>query len=355
MNSRVNLKMETGVNLNTIYERAMDIKSRCRDIPLNSLSDASVSLNGDLGTMNYIAPLDNGIGLLQTAALTPWSFKQLCSGRIGVPYQYMKKCIDSENPEIRGLFETNVNTWMEDYQKGAVLRLYTTPEGVRTVRGVLTPSYTVFDSNDVLKVVLETMNSAKYKEHRFEVKGYELNESGMQLRVVQPDMLDIDGEDIFAGFIIHSGDVGNRKLSVRFFLWKQVCTNGLVVARAMGNMLQKRHRGSCEGEFIDSITEVMDMLPDFIENAKAIIAENKGKELSADKLRHMLDNFAKAVKITDEEKEKIRVLTRDTYGLSRWGFINALTDFAQDERFDVDARTDIEVYAGNLLVSKRAA
>ena len=48
-------------------------------------------------------------------------------------------------------------------------------------------------------------------------------------------MLPIDGEDLFAGITLDSSDVGRSGLYVRFFIYKQVCTNGLIIPKAAVN------------------------------------------------------------------------------------------------------------------------
>lgn len=359
------------ITMNGLYQAAMGIRKRCNDVNIDFLSSASVVHDREYGRLHFQAPLtglknaeliqDGGYvvnGIAISAKLNRWSFKQLCSKNLlGIPYIYMKKCIDSSSPEIQNLFEQNVNTHLSKINKAACIRLYLDEKDQLYVRGIVSPSYSIFDSHSVLETMMDTMDGPQFSRYQFQIMGHHIDETGVQARFVLPDKMDIDGEDLFAGFIVTSGEIGNRNLKVQFFIWKEVCSNGLVVAKGIGNMLMKRHRGICEDSFISSLEDTVKMLPKFSESAKAIVHESRGKALSRDAIRHLLDRFESTVKISKEEREKITDLTFNQYGATRWGYINALTEFAQDERFDIDTRTEIETYAGVLFAtgSKMAA
>lgn len=95
------------------------------------------------------------------------------------------------------------------------------------------------------------------------------------------------------------------------------------------------------------------MFPTFCENAKTLVEEARRKELTADMLTERLKAFGKSVKLTEGEENAITVLTTK-YGMTLWGFVNALTEFVQAERFDLDNRIEIEAYAGDLITPKAA-
>lgn len=348
------LKKEA-VSLTDILAKALEIKGRCKDIRLESLANATVSHTEDFGRLHFIAPFaeDRGttLGLMTQAELSAWAFKQLCSARLKVPYRYMKACIDSETPEIQRLFELNMNTHLAQYNNGVLLRLYCAGAGEPlSIRGVLTPSYTVFDSDRVMDITREMLNDD------YVVRGHHIDEAGMQIRVTTPEPLKISGEDIFPGLIITSGDVGNRQLTVQFLLWKQVCSNGMVLAKLMGMMLKKRHYGAYDNNnFRESFVSTLDMFPSFVRHASELIEANRAKALTDEDLTKRLEAFSKQCKLKNEERDEIVHLTKNVYGMSVWGYLNALTEFAQAERFDIDDRTEIETYAGNILAASKIA
>ena len=365
------LAVKSNVTLNDLMAKALDIESRCKDYVLPGatigrgktkrstgamnpgLTSACVAHNKEYGELRFLAPIGNGNGstvsIAVSAELSQWAFYQLCSIRLGVPHSYMKKCIDSPLPDVQKLFEENVNTLMSHYDSATRIRLYQPEAGAPLrIRGIVSGSYTVFDTDQVLETVHEVLGDG------FNIKGYFINEEGLHLRMATPEPLQIDGEDLYPGFLITSGDVGNRSLEVQFFLWKQVCTNGLVMSRVSGKILHKRHLGIYDPvDFKSSLVSALESFPIFCENAKTLVEEARSKELTSDMLQARLKAFGREVKLQEKEKETITKLTAN-YGMTLWGLVNALTEFAQAERFDLDERTAIEIYAGNMLTKTAA-
>ena len=72
---------------------------------------------------------------------------------------------------------------------------------------------------------------------------------------IENEMLNIDGEDLFAGITLDSSDVGRSGLSVRFFIWKQVCTNGLVISKSAANLFRQKHIGITHEDFATGLKE----------------------------------------------------------------------------------------------------
>lgn len=361
------LDAKSTVTMNDLLVKALDIKDRCKDIILPGshvgrqskkvptgvmnpgLTSATVSLEGKYGTLNFLAPItaneNNALSIGVSAKLTEWSLTQLCSIRLGVPAAYMMKCHNSKIPDIRNLFVENLNTLMSHYGKGTRIRLYKPEDSDDlVVRGIVSDSYTVFDSYDVLDMIYSVLGD------QFSIKGYILNEEGLHLRVTTPEPLRVDGEDLYPGLILSSGDVGNGSLDVQFFIFKQICTNGLVMAKVSGKILHKRHLGSYNSEkFKEMLASALELFPVFCENAETLVNSARGKEMTEDDLVRRLEAFERNnVKLSEEEKEDLTAMTLN-YGMTLWGFINALTEFAQRDRFDLTNRLNIETYAGDLL------
>lgn len=361
------LDSKSTVTMNDLLAQALGIKNRCKDIVLPGshvgrqskkratgvinpgLTSATASLEGEYGTLNFLAPIttdeNNTLSIGVSAKLTEWSLTQLCSIRLGVPASYMMKCHNSRIPDIQNLFTENLNTLMSHYGKGTRIRLYK-PEDSEdlVIRGIVSDSYTVFDSYDVLEMIYSILGD------QFSIKGYILNEEGLHLRVTTTEPLHVDGEDLYPGLILSSGDVGNSSLDVQFFIFKQVCTNGLVMAKISGKILHKRHLGSYNSEkFKEVLASALELFPVFCENAETLVKSARMKDMTEDDLVKRLEAFERNnVKLSEDEKEDITAMTFN-YGMTLWGFINALTEFAQRDRFDLNNRLNIETYAGNLL------
>ena len=372
------LYQRSAVRMDDLIAQALDIQGCCKDIILPGaftgrrgnkketgalnpgLTSASISLEGDYGTLNFLAPMGgNGemtLSVPVSARLTQWSFYQLCSVRLGVPHAFMAKCLEAEIPEIREVYPNTVDTFMRHYDAATRIRLYQ-PEvgGPIRIRGIVSASYAVFDSDQVLATVKDAMSDD------FNVVGYHINEEGAHIRLTSPEPLNVDGEDLYPGLLITSGDVGNGSLQVKFFLYKQVCKNGLVMEKMTGKVLHKRHLGLYGADdFRESLEDALASFPTFCANAAELIEKARRKELDPTDLKKELDSFKASVKLTEKEEAQIVRLAGDRYAgnggvITVWGFVNALTEFAQEARFDLDTRMDIETYAADLLHTAVAA
>lgn len=100
--------------------------------------------------------------------------------------------------------------------------------------------YSVLDTPDIIDVIDESTKGLDLK-----VKGYYMSEERFHARLVQQHMMKINGEDLYAGIQIDSSDVGRSPLNVMFFIYKQVCTNGLAVAKGRGSLFTQRHISIC--------------------------------------------------------------------------------------------------------------
>ena len=368
------LYQTSAVRMEDLILKALDIQGRCKDVVLSAghkgrgknkaptgvvnpgLTAAKVTLGGELGTLNFLSPVggegDMTISLPISAELTDWSLYQLCSVRLGVPHAFMRKCIEDKNPDIQEIFPLTVNRFMSHYDSETRIRLYKPEDGgPLQVRGIVSGSYAVFDSDAVLNTVQDVLGND------YNIVGHCIDESGLHLRLTAPEPLDVSGEDLYPGLLITSGDVGNRSLEVQFFLWKQVCTNGLVMSKMTGKVLHKRHLGVYDSnDFHDALVGALESFQIFCANAQTLVEEARRKELDANTLKERLDAFKVNVKLTEKEATQILELTGHRYAskggvITLWSFVNALTEFAQNERFSLDARTEVEAYAGNLLMT----
>ena len=370
------LYQKSEIRMADLMAAALDIQGRCKDIILPAgytgrgnkkvptgavnpgLTSATVALEGDFGTITFLAPIGVGdrekttLSVPVSARLTDWSLYQLCSIRLGIPHAFMRKCLGDQHPDIRELFPETVNRFMSHYDIGTRIRLYQPEDGgPLEVRGIVTESYAVFDSDRVVETVMDVVGDS------FNVVGHNIDESGVHLRLTTPDPLEVNGEDLYPGLLITSGDVGNRSLEVRFFLWKQVCTNGLVMSRLTGKVLHKRHLGIYNSDdFQSALVEALGNFSTFCENAKEIVEKARSKELDADAMNELLNSFKANVKLDEAEEKELLEMTAGKYSgeggvITLWGFINAITEFAQADRFDLDSRTEVETYAADLLMA----
>lgn len=317
---------------NTIFKRSEDIQKHCEDFVVEKANTHNVMLSDTAG-LTYI-PTD-GSDEIRQSQLSKFSFNQLCN-KIGVPSNYIEKCVRSGRISLA---QANVNSWLEDYNKDILIREH---RGV--IRGILSSKYSVCDTPEILDVLNDTLNP------NYKVKGYFLSPERFHLRLVG-NPLDINGEDLFAGISVDSSDVGRSPLVCNFFVYKQVCTNGLVVSKGSGTLFRQRHIGIDTDEFRNGLSSSLSLIPDIIASVTDSI-KNKMKlnvvgrfsEIDA-----LIARLKADVSLSHESSEKVINLMRDKYSNSMWGMINSITEVAQD--FSLERRIELERYAGNLLIA----
>lgn len=269
-----------------------------------------------------------------TYSMSEHAFSQLCA-KIGVPVSYMKKCLSNE--AVGNLAQINLNTWLGNYDRNLLLRL-----NDNKIRGVLSTKYSICDSEKVLEAVSNVLDTRDYK-----LNGYVLNDERLHVRLIG-DRMNVPGEDLFAGLQIDSSDVGRNNLKVQFFIYKQVCTNGLVVPKLGGTIFQQKHIGITSSQFEKSLVSSLDVLPELVARATSVITNTKDTKVTGKDFEHMLELVKRDIALSDDSLNKV-VDLYSKYQANRWGVVNALTEVAQD--FTLERRLEIEEYASKLLIA----
>lgn len=307
--------MEEIITLDTnwtkLVEQAREIQNDCDDIVIaaNKLRmNSELELNG----MKMSAFASSG----------------LC-GKLKIPTVYFNRCA-SEFPELAA---ENINKWLSNDPRDLMLRTY--KDGIR---GCLSASYSKFDAPEILAAMDETLHIENYK-----VKGSFVNEERLHVRIIEKEMLPIEGEDLFAGFTLDSSDVGRSGLYVRFFIYKQVCTNGLVLPKSSGELFRQKHIGISSEEFKKGLTEGFESFNEIKNDVIEMIKRNKQIPTGEDIEELIKDR----TKLTDDIVDEILMLADTSYDRSRWGIINGITEVAQ--KFTLERRLQLEQIAGEML------
>ena len=261
--------------------------------------------------------------------MSAYATSGLC-GKLKIPVVYFNRCAQ-ENPHLAA---QNVNCWLENDSREFMLREYKD-----SIRGCLSASYSKFDAPEILAAMDNSLDMSKYK-----IKGSFINEERLHVRIIEKDMLPIDGEDLFAGFTLDSSDIGRSGLYVRFFIYKQVCTNGLVLPKKSGELFRQKHIGITSEEFGKGLIEGFQSFNDIKTNVVEAIKQNKDTNIDIDKIVEEVKN---RTKLTDEVVDEIMMLADTSYDRSRWGVINGITEVAQ--KFTLERRLQLEQIAGEML------
>ena len=305
----------------TLVDKADDIQSRCTDIDGVLMSELRLNDNLHL----YLSDNNEDIGI------TPYAFSQLCT-KLGVPTQYMKKCIEVG---FSPLVIDNINSWLDYFgHKKLLIRKYG-----EVSRGILSDKYSICDTPEILSVISQ---SGILKN--MDLNSYVINPSRFHARFVG-DKMKIVGEDLFAGIQIDSSDVGRSKLDIKFLVYKQICTNGLVLPKEAGTVYEQKHIGIDPTKMVGTLKESFNSFSTKVTDAISFIEKAKDIRIKdTDSIIHMIKN---GTKVGDEAVNDIFDVASEHYDMSVWGIVNAITEVSQ--KYTLEHRIIMERYAGGLL------
>lgn len=315
--------LSTNLNFSGLYKKSESIQSKCEDY----LADITETSFGSNLLLSF--PANEGIRKYQ---LSNYAFCQLCA-KIGVPTRYMKKCLEEGETE---LVSENINTWIAKFKRNFFIRTYK-----NRIRGILSDKFSVLDTPDIIDILSDTL------QDKYFIKSYYMSEERFHVKALQSLILDIKGEDLFAGLQIDSSDVGRSILTVRFMVYKQVCTNGLIISKGGGVLFEQKHIGiSCE-DFRKGLKENLDRVPDLVASVTEAIKESKAKIVDKNWIDGILSVASSNLNLTEDAVTKVINLMDEKYSRTRWGLINGMTEIAQN--FTLERRIELEKYAGSLL------
>lgn len=277
----------------------------------------------------------NSFGETRSADISQFAFSQLCT-RLGVPAAYVKKCFDSDKVELA---LQNFHAWAGDMNKNLLIREH---EGV--VRAVLSDSYTPFDSYRVVKTLYNTVDSSVYKPNQVY-----LSQDRLHIRFVNFTPLPFEDE-MYAGFTVDSSDVGRGSLNMKFFIYRSVCTNGMVVSKLGGTLFKQNHIGSAiTGGKLELFNRALVNIDSLTSQAVNLISLNSKKLLKDYELDMYLEKAKRELHLSEKTQDKMRSLLDTVYPHTQWGLINSVTELAQE--FTLDTRLDFESWAGDLFTN----
>lgn len=312
--------LNTTQDFNALLENAHKIQANCKDYKVA----ADAIRMDDMLNLNFE---DKSLPLSSLAT------GHLC-GKLNVPSRYFGRLVDAHQNMLAA---ANINCWLTGDKRTFFLRGYGDH-----IRGVLSGSYSVYDAPEILTTVKEV-----FDPENFVLKGSFINEERLHLRLIETEMMDIEGEDLFAGITLDSSDVGRSGLQVKFFIWKRVCTNGLVIAKSAAKLFKQKHIGITHEDFAEGLKEGLETFYTLKDKIAESIKETSKIPVSED-LDELLEEIKDKTNLSDQAAEKVVELMQIKYAPTKWGLINGITEVAQE--FTLETRLQLEEIAGNMLV-----
>ena len=181
----------------------------------------------------------------------------------------------------------------------------------------------------------------------------QISEDKLVVRFVDFTPLPVkDGSPLYVGFAVTSSDVGRGALSMKMFLYRSVCTNGLLVSSGNGTLYKQSHIGENMTEskmqvFQRAFNNIDLVTGEMVE----IIKKNRERSLKDFEMQIFVEKAKRELKLSKEQSEQFENLV-GVYEPTRWGIVNSVTELAQ--KFSLDRRIELEEWAGNFFTFKAA-
>lgn len=285
-----------------------------------------------------------------------WSDASLYTGeglrslgaRLKFPYDFVKDIYNS-NPKLS---EEIINDRAEQFfsREGNASYLNRTFNGM--VEGVVSSSYNKFDDDKVIDLLegtsIENLNFRNniITPSRFHVRGIDLN-SRFSL---DTDDGNVDRKsDMFFAYFIDNSMTGLSSFRVTLAIYRQVCTNGMIVGREKFTVARYIHKGG--NDYKNDFVEALSFLEDKKEDLKALVRTLDVEK--ADKFNEMREDYKKkflrtSLGIGEKPSERILELYGMYGGKTKWQLIQAVTEYARDVK-DINRREFLETRAYNLV------
>ncbi len=322
------------IDLAEVTHKSKEICDKWETYYCNNEKEVNFKLTDD---MEFVYKTTDG--QMRKSDITQFAFSQLCT-RLGVPATYVQKCFESGKASLA---VQNFKAWAGDCDKTFLIR---EQDGV--IRAILSDSYSMFDSHKVLRTLQNTVDEDKYK-----CVGVYLAEDCLNVRLVDRKPLEvsktIDTSPLFSGAIISSSDVGRKSLSMSYFLFRQVCNNGMTVTDKGGTLFRQAHIGSnMTGGKIELFNRAFMDINAINEKAIENLIKSKEARLDEFEMQMYIERAKRELKLSQKAQDELVSLVDGTYDRSRWGVLNGITELAQN--YTLETRLAFEAFAGNSMM-----
>ena len=270
------------------------------------------------------------VGLLNDNSLT-----QLCY-KLDIGKTYINKCL----PISQELVVHNLSFWLKEVKSRNVM--IRTHVGYRdepiTVRAILSDRYKRIDNQLIANKSIDRILNMGAKLQYANYDGDSLNITAV-LPKIEGEIA--KGDVVQAGITITNNEVGNGSFQVKPFIYRLVCTNGMVAPEYIGQFYAK-HVGKKlidlnednQGEIsIDKMFEQVDVMnnPQMFNDLFNEMKKAKEKKTTSTEIVKL----AKQHNLSDSERagifERLGKVYGDNFSVDNYSLANAITNIANDE------------------------
>ena len=336
--------MSKGRSLNEVI-RELQVQSEAKADYIASAKGMRMQEDGNTFEINHLKSREQILFNASTIM-----HRQIGSA-LSIPAKYYDLMLQ-EKPD---LLAKNVNAWFMDMDVNYMVRSFQYPEE-SVGRALLSSQYRRIDNLMIAETTLPMFAGTD----QFEVVSCEVTERRLYFKIVnkrlQADV--IPGDTVQAGVIVSNSEVGMGAVSIQPFVYRLVCSNGMVVSE-MGN--RKTHVGPVQEAIENSFEIYTSEAQEAEEKALALKIRDQAKvaidkamfqkvvdRLKDSKTQNIDGDPGEIIKLTGKifdftNKEQTGILRHLVEGgdLSKYGLSNAVTRTGQDVE-DYDRATELE-------------
>lgn len=317
----------------------------------------------DTRELTLLAGADGGVPELSIPGEGEFALTRNAERQIADRLKYPIKLWDRFRADYPGLLTTDINTILRQEPERRMIRAYDFEDtGEKTARAFLSERYRRLDNEELLEAILPVI--MEIPDAR--VISSEVTDTRMYLKVTTPRVQGEVGvgDIVQAGFILTNSEVGAAALSIRPYIYRLICLNGMVAGEATRQMHVGRHVEAEEGSyrvFSDETQRADDRalflkLRDVTKAAvsettfNAIVAqmrESAGTAPMADPVKG-IERLAKKLDLSETERGSVMAHLIAGGDISKYGTLNAVTRTAEDS-VSYDRATELETAGGRIL------
>jgi hypothetical protein len=273
--------------------------------------------------------------------------------KTGIPYRYYEAM---RVTGMQDLLAANVNAWLAR-EKGNDRRLIRVADG--HVRAVLGAMYRVLDNFDLAMLTMD-----RAKEHGAVVQQCDLTETRMYVKLTVPDFREAikRGDDVVGGLVVSNSEVGDGMFRVEPFLYRLVCSNGLIGTDAlykvhvgqrleMGRLIYRDDtRRLADAALWSQVKDIIDATFDQTVLRELVLQLRGTTAIEVEKPSEVTDAVVKDLSLSEKQRDAlIRYFAKE--GDTVYGLVNGITRLAQDFELAED-QVRLERYAGQIVAGK---
>ncbi|NLH44797.1 MAG: DUF945 domain-containing protein [Acholeplasmataceae bacterium] len=272
--------------------------------------------------------------------------RQQLASRLNVPLPYAER-IRNEEP---ALYDRTLNTLLHRKDEQRLIRT----NGDDTCRAYLSKNYKIMDHDMFLKSVLPilSLNPNLNLQEAF------LSDTHLQLSITleENDRHVRPGDPVKYGVVLLNSEVGLGSLSLSSFIYRLVCSNGLVVPERDGS-LRRIHLGRAMADVNDNYNK--STWREYSNAIKELLTGKRFEEIMASMraaaarpivkdAEVIVEEIGKKFNLSKEEQAMVKAQYEANADMSVWGLINSVTEAAK-EATTIQRRNELQIIGGKLL------